>query len=77
MENLVDAGLDGVGNSISITQDGRGNLVDGPAAGRFDADGLGIIGDDNSIMVMQTGSGHAADQMVMGNNNTISVTQSN
>lgn len=77
MQNLVDAGLDGVGNSISITQDGSGNVVDGPAAGRFDADGLGIIGDDNSVMVMQTGSGHAADQMVMGNNNTISVTQSN
>ena len=75
--NLVDAGLDGVGNSITITQDGTGNVVDGPAAGRFDADGLGIIGDDNSVTVMQSGSGHAAEQMVMGNNNHISVTQSN
>jgi hypothetical protein len=74
--NLVDAGLDGVNNSITITQHGTGNVVDGPAAGRFDADGLGIIGDNNSVTVMQSGSGHAAEQMVMGNNNHISVTQS-
>ncbi|WP_103027965.1 curlin repeat-containing protein [Salinibacter altiplanensis] len=74
---LVDAGVDGDFNTVTVTQSGLGNTVDGSSSGVGQADGLFVDGNNNTVTVTQSSDNNQATIETVGNNNTATVTQQN
>jgi len=72
---LIDAGINGSSNTVTVTQSGLGNTVDGSMSGTGQADGLFIDGGNNTVTVTQSSDNNLTDVEVIGSNNSTTVTQ--
>lgn len=71
-DNFISGGIDGSHNEIGIVQFGSQNMV---GSNLYAADGLRVMGDDNTVHIGQYGYGNTASTSVVGNYNTATIQQ--
>jgi hypothetical protein len=70
--NYSTGSIDGDQNTVSVAQDGLGNIV---GSDWYTTDGVSISGDMNTVTIGQSTDFNTASAVVTGNSNTATITQ--